>query len=75
MVPIHSLYGHYMLSDLVKHPAIVYMPYSVMSYKLTEFYSLAIPLFMPSMKFLKNHNGLGSDRTMASAPYCGRQAE
>ena len=31
---VHSIYRHYQLSDLVKHRAVVYIPYAVMSYKL-----------------------------------------
>jgi hypothetical protein len=52
------------LDDLVSHRAIIMLPYSVMSYKLTEFYSLSIPLFVPSPKFFMNNNGIGDDRSL-----------
>ena len=43
----------------------MYKPYSVMSYKLTEFYSLGIPLFMPSPKFFRGlPNSMGADRSI-----------
>jgi len=67
---IHDVYKHYKASDLVSHPAIIYLPYSVMSIKLIEIYSLAIPLFMPSPNFFINNGGLGNDRTSTSQPYC-----
>ena len=70
LVPLSRVYSHYEFSNLVHYPAIVYIPYSVMSYKLTEFYALGIPLFMPSMKFFHAHGGLGRDRTSVSRPYC-----
>ena len=70
LVYTHKLYRRYELSDLVSHRAIVYRAYSVMSYKLTEFYSLAIPLFMPSMKFYQKVHSFGKDRSSLSAPYC-----
>ena len=47
---VHTLYPHYSLSNLTSHRAIVFIPYAVMTYKITEVYSLGIPLFMPSMK-------------------------
>ena len=59
---IHDVYKHYEASDLVSHPAIIYLPYSVMSIKLKEMYSLAIPLFMPSPIFFLNNGGLGKDK-------------
>ncbi len=68
-----DLYHHYELSDLTKHKAIVLLPYSVMSYKLTEYYSLCVPLFVPSIRYLRDHSGLGSDRAVASDHYCGRE--
>ena len=70
LVPLKQVYSRYELSDLAHHPAIVYIPYSVMSYKLTEFYALGIPIFMPSMKFFHAHGGLGGDRTSVTKPYC-----
>jgi len=65
-----DLYPTYTLEDLVSHRAIIMLPYSVMSYKLTEFYSLAIPLFVPSPKFYLNNKGIGSDRASVSHLYC-----
>ena len=70
LVSIHKLYETYELSDLVSHRAIVYCAYSVMSYKLTEFYSLSIPLFMPSMKFYQTYHEFGPDRSSLSKHYC-----
>ena len=69
----HTLYRHWNLSDLMKHRAIVLLPYSVMSYKLTEFYSLSIPLFIPSMLYFHQNGGLGSDRSVFSRHYCSNQ--
>ena len=63
---IYKLYPHYELSDLVAHRAVVYFPYAAMSYKLSEFYGLGIPLFMPSPIFLRKINGIGDDRAMLS---------
>ncbi|KAH3821862.1 hypothetical protein DPMN_123630 [Dreissena polymorpha] len=72
-IRIYSLYEKYKrneLSDLVKHKAIIYIPYAVMSFKHTEFYSLNIPLFMPSAKYFRNNGGFGSNRTSTSWPHC-----
>jgi hypothetical protein len=57
-IHFHDLYPTYTLHDLVSHRAIIMLPYSIMSYKLTEFYALSIPLFVPSPKFYRNNNGL-----------------
>lgn len=51
-------------------PGIVFKPYSVMCYKLTEFYSMGIPLFVPSPRYFRDNGGLGNDRTSTSKPYC-----
>ena len=40
-----------------------------MSYKLTELYSLGIPLFMPSPTYFRKKGGLGPDRTI-NTYYC-----
>ncbi|QQP53494.1 Uncharacterized protein FKW44_005998, partial [Caligus rogercresseyi] len=40
-----------------------------MSYKLTEFYHMGIPLLMPSLVFYRKH-GFGADRTVTSSNYC-----
>ena len=54
LMNINKVYGQYQLADLVHHCTIVYLTYSVMPYKLKEIYSLAIPLFLPSMIFYQN---------------------
>ena len=63
----------YTFDDLVKFRAIVYLPYAVMSYKMTEFYSMGIPLFFPSMKYLRTYHSLGADRPITSAFWCGEK--
>ena len=70
LIDVRKQYSHYTLSDLTSHRAIVYMPHSVMSYTLTELYSLTVPLFIPSMKFLQTLKPLGPDRSSLSAYYC-----
>ena len=68
---VHSIYKRYQSSDLVKHRAIVFLPYSVMSYTLTELYSLCIPLFVPSMSFIRNvRRTVTDDRSSLSKLYC-----
>ncbi len=69
-VKFHDFYQRFTLSDLVSHRAIIMLPYSVMSYKLTEFYALGIPLFVPSLKFYRDIGGLGADRPSVSHWYC-----
>ena len=70
IVSLYRLYKFYELSDLVHHRAIVYFPYSVMSYRLVEFYTMGIPLFMPSMKFFRELHRFGPDRSSLSSRYC-----
>ena len=41
-----------------------------MTYKITEFYSLGIPLFFPSMKYLQTIKPLGPDRSILGSIYC-----
>ncbi len=42
-----------------------------MSYKLTEFYALSIPLFMPSIVYFQCNGGIGLDRsTISKNAYC-----
>ena len=65
IVDVYQLYPHYELSDLVSHRAMVYFPYSSMSYKLSEIYGLGIPLFMPSPKYLRISKSV-NERTMIS---------
>ena len=77
---VYDLYKFYTAKDLANHPAIIMLPYSVMSYRLTELYAMAIPLFMPSPAFFLNfydpntqQHSLGHDRTSTSKPYCSIQ--
>lgn len=70
IVHFRDKYQNYLLSDVVSHPALVFLPYSVMSFKFTEFYSLNVPLFVPSPKLFLESGGLGPDRTSTSPPYC-----
>ena len=70
IVKVHQLYQRYKLSDLVSHRAAIYLPYAVMSYKITELYSLSIPLFMPSMEYLHHKRTVAGDRTFVTPPYC-----
>ena len=74
LVGIRSLYQHYKLSDLVNHRAIVYVPYSVMSYKLSELYSLSVPLFMPSIKSMQSTRYVSKDRSSLTSMYCNNMA-
>ena len=67
---LFTSFSFYKLEDLVSHPAIIFFPYSVMSYKNTEFYSLSVPMFVPSPKFFASKDGLGYDRTSTTNPYC-----
>ena len=74
---VYDEYVSYKAEDLIKHPAIISLPYSVMSLRTTELYSMGIPMFFPSLKFFQNFTdpwsklwGMGWDRTMTSAPYC-----
>ena len=53
---------HYSPLNLANHRAIA-IPYTVMTYKITEVYSLGIPLFMPTMKYLKTVSPIGIDRS------------
>jgi len=46
---VYDLYNFYTLQDLTSHPAVIMLPYSVMSYRLTELYTMGIPLFIPSI--------------------------
>ena len=74
---VYDMYKFYTVKDLGSHPAVIMLPYSVMSYRFTELYALGIPLFLPSPKFYLHHYdpetkrfGIGYDRTSTSAPYC-----
>ena len=49
---IRDLYPHFEYSDLVKHRAIVLIPYQVSIMSLFEYYRMCIPLFVPSTALL-----------------------
>ena len=68
---MHKLFGHNTTQLYwLFFQAIVYKPYSVMSYTLTEFYSLNIPLFMPSPTYFRTKmKGMGPDRSI-NKYYC-----
>ena len=65
-----KFYTTFSFSNFVNHRAVVYLPYAVMSYKMNELYSLGIPLFFPSMKYLQTIKPIGSDRTILAHYYC-----
>lgn len=67
---VRELYPTYSLANLASHRAIVFFPYSVMSYKFTELYSLSIPLFLPSMQLMRAKRFVNLDRTSLSHLYC-----
>lgn len=74
---VYSLYQFYTVEDLVRYPAAIVLPYSVMSYRFTELYALAIPIFVPSPEFFLQYYdsgtkmfGLGWDRTSTKRPMC-----
>ena len=70
MVELYSLYPLFTWGDLSNHRALVYIPYSVMSYKLCDFYSLGIPLFVPSIRFYRTISTFGKDHTILTTFYC-----
>ena len=69
---IYTLYNnHFEPGDFIRHPAVIVLPYSVMSYKFSELYSSAVPIFAPSFVFYQNYYdasimqfSLGWDRTV-----------
>lgn len=69
---VYNVYNFYKAEDLVNHPAVISLPYSVMSFRFTELYSLGIPLFVPSPKYFLENHGMGHDRTSTSEPYCDK---
>ena len=71
IVDVKELYPWFQFSDLVKHRAVIYLPYAVMSYKITELYALNIPLFFPSMKYLQTIKDIGADRSILAYDWCG----
>lgn len=50
--PLRELYQFYEYSDLIRHPAIIYLPYQVSTMSIFEQYSMNIPLFFPSIDLL-----------------------
>ena len=71
IVDAFKLYPHWTFSDLIKHRAVIFIPYAVMSYKITEIYSLSIPMIIPSIKFIRDVlQGFGLDRTARGSYYC-----
>ena len=72
----HELYNKYDWKSIMQHKAAVILPYAVMSYGMTELYTLGMLLFVPSMKMMKEYPGLyPNDRTMtgpvlAPSLYC-----
>ena len=70
IVEVSQLYKHYSMKNLLDHRALVYIPYSVMSYKMCEFYALGVPLFVPSVNFFMKEHNFGPDRPSISKYYC-----
>ena len=70
IIDVKKLYSNFLFSNFVQHRAAVFLPYAVMSYKITELYVLGIPLFFPSMKYLRNIKPIGDDRTILAQYYC-----
>jgi hypothetical protein len=52
IVPIRTIYRNYEYSDLINHPAIIYVPYQVSVMSLFEQYRMNIPLVFPSLDLL-----------------------
>jgi hypothetical protein len=52
MARIRDLYPHFEYTDLVKHPAIVLIPYQVSIMSIFEYYRMGIPIFVPSTELL-----------------------
>lgn len=70
MVYYRTKHMRYTLNDIRSHPAIIFIPFVDMNYTFTEFYSLNIPMFVPSAAFFLQNGGLKRDRTSKSRPYC-----
>ena len=71
IVDAYQLYPHWTFSDLAKHRAVIFIPYAVMTYKITEIYSLSIPMIFPSIAFIRDVlDGFGLDRTARGSYYC-----
>ncbi|CAF0787002.1 unnamed protein product [Rotaria sp. Silwood1] len=50
--PLRQLYKFYRYINLVRHPAIIYLPYQVSLMSIFEQYTMNIPLFFPSIDLL-----------------------
>ena len=62
---IEQVLPHYQASDLVKYSGYIFFPYATMTYKITEAYTMGIPIFVPTLKFLAKLRGsLGFDSLM-----------
>ena len=70
VIDVRNLYPRWTLFDLVSHRAVVFIPYAVMTYKITEFYALSIPMFVPSIKYYRTVHPFGPDRSSLSSFYC-----
>lgn len=51
-VRLRKKYPHYEWSDVLRHPAVVWIPYQVSSMSFFEIYRLNIPIFAPSLELL-----------------------
>jgi hypothetical protein len=72
-VPVKALYAHFQSQDIANHRAVVMFPYAVMSYGITEVYAMGIPMFVPTIPFLRALD-MTHDRRNRDDPYCGRDA-
>ena len=62
---IEQALPHYQASDLVKKSGYIFLPYATMTYKITEAYTMGIPIFVPTIRFLaKLRANLGFDSLM-----------
>ena len=77
VVHVRTLYPRYNLSDLVQHRAVIFVPYAVMTYAISELYALNIPMIVPSIKFYRTvfDYGFGKDRVTHGGYYCMRGEE
>ena len=67
-------YKTYSAADIQKHPAVIYFPSKVTSQRFSELYATAVPIFVPSPLYLRQHYGLGPDRSPISKLYCNKGA-
>ena len=57
-----ALCGVFNLDALANHPGIIYLPYTYGTANFYEVYTMAVPMFCPSLDLL--------ERNSASAPWC-----